>query len=62
MNVGVGTLFSNVVMYFITLTTALTLHRHGITDIETSRQAAERTDRERKRARCGAADGSSASC
>jgi Mn2+/Fe2+ NRAMP family transporter len=28
-------------MYFIILTTALTLHRHGITDIETSRQAAE---------------------
>ena len=28
-------------MYFIILTTALTLHRHGITNIETSRQAAE---------------------
>jgi Mn2+/Fe2+ NRAMP family transporter len=41
MDVGVGTLFSNLVMYFIILTTALTLHRHGITDIETSRQAAE---------------------
>ena len=40
-DVGVGTLFSNVVMYFIILTTALTLHRHGITNIQTSRQAAE---------------------
>jgi Mn2+/Fe2+ NRAMP family transporter len=39
--VGVGTLFSNIAMYFIILTTALTLHRHGITNIETSRQAAE---------------------
>ena len=28
-------------MYFIILTTALTLHKHGITDIETSKQAAE---------------------
>lgn len=41
MDVGVGTLFSNLVMYFIILTTALTLHRHGITNIETFRQAAE---------------------
>ena len=41
MDVGVGTLFSNLVMYFIILTTALTLHRHGITNIETSRQAAK---------------------
>ncbi len=40
-DVGVGTFFSNIVMYFIILTTALTLHRHGITSIETSRQAAE---------------------
>jgi Mn2+/Fe2+ NRAMP family transporter len=28
-------------MYFIILTTALVLHRHGIKDIETSKQAAE---------------------
>ena len=28
-------------MFFIILTTALTLHRNGITDIQTSRQAAE---------------------
>ena len=41
LDVGAGTFFSNLVMYFIILTTGLTLHRHGITDIETSRQAAE---------------------
>jgi Mn2+/Fe2+ NRAMP family transporter len=40
-DVGAGTLFSNVVMYFIILTTAVTLHAHGVTKIETSRQAAE---------------------
>jgi NRAMP (natural resistance-associated macrophage protein)-like metal ion transporter len=40
-DVGVGAFFSNIVMYFIILTTALTLNRHGITHIETSRQAAE---------------------
>jgi Mn2+/Fe2+ NRAMP family transporter len=28
-------------MFFIILTTAVTLHRHGITNIETTRQAAE---------------------
>jgi NRAMP (natural resistance-associated macrophage protein)-like metal ion transporter len=41
MDVGVGTFFSNVVMFFIILTTAITLNRHGITHIETTRQAAE---------------------
>jgi Mn2+/Fe2+ NRAMP family transporter len=40
-DVGVGTFFSNAVMFFIIVTTALTLHRHGITNIETTRQAAE---------------------
>ena len=40
-DVGVGTFFSNVVMFFIILTTAITLNRHGITHIESSRQAAE---------------------
>jgi NRAMP (natural resistance-associated macrophage protein)-like metal ion transporter len=40
-DVGVGTFFSNVVMFFIILTTAITLNRHGITHVETSRQAAE---------------------
>jgi len=29
------------VMFFIIVTTAFTLHRHGITHIESSRQAAE---------------------
>lgn len=41
LDVGVGTFFSNLVMYFIILTTALTLHRSGITHIQTSREAAE---------------------
>jgi Mn2+/Fe2+ NRAMP family transporter len=40
MDVGVGTFFSNLVMFFIILTTALTLNRAGITDVETSREAA----------------------
>jgi NRAMP (natural resistance-associated macrophage protein)-like metal ion transporter len=40
-DVGIGSFFSNLVMYFIVLTTAITLHSHGITKIETSRQAAE---------------------
>lgn len=40
-DVGTGTFFSNFVMYFIILSTALTLHKHGITEIETSKQAAE---------------------
>src|SRR6202049_3055392 len=37
----VGMLFSNLIMYFIILTTAATLHAHGETDITTARQAAE---------------------
>ncbi len=41
LDVGVGTFFSNIVMFFIIVTTAFTLHAHGITQIETSRQAAE---------------------
>ncbi|MEO8034605.1 MAG: divalent metal cation transporter [Acidobacteriota bacterium] len=41
LDVGVGTFFSNIVMFFIIVTTAFTLHAHGITKIETSRQAAE---------------------
>jgi NRAMP (natural resistance-associated macrophage protein)-like metal ion transporter len=40
-DVGIGMLFSNLVMYFIILTTASTLYRSGLRDIETSRQAAE---------------------
>jgi Mn2+/Fe2+ NRAMP family transporter len=39
-DVGIGTFFSNLAMFFIILTTASTLHRHGITQIETSRDAA----------------------
>ena len=41
LDVGIGTFASNLVMFFVILTTALTLHTHGITHIETSRQAAE---------------------
>jgi len=40
-DVGVGAFFSNMVMFFIILTTAITLNRHGLTHIETTRQAAE---------------------
>ena len=40
-DVGVGAFFSNTVMFFIILSTAITLNRHGIMNIETSRQAAE---------------------
>src|ERR1700688_3715060 len=40
-DVSVGAFFSNMVMFFIILTTAITLHRHGLTHIETTRQAAE---------------------
>jgi Mn2+/Fe2+ NRAMP family transporter len=39
-DVGVGTFFSNLVMFFIILTTALTLHRHGIVTINTTQEAA----------------------
>ena len=41
LDVGFGTFFAVLIMYFIMLTTAFTLHRHGMTNIETSRQAAE---------------------
>ena len=40
-DVVVGMFCSNVVMYFIILTTAATLHAHGQTTITTARQAAE---------------------
>src|SRR5207249_5347843 len=40
-DVGVGTFFSNFVMFFIILTTAFTLHAHGLTKLETSKQVAE---------------------
>ncbi|HEY2027093.1 MAG TPA: divalent metal cation transporter [Gemmatimonadaceae bacterium] len=41
LDVAAGTLFSNVVMFFIILTTALTLHRAGITSPQSSRQVAD---------------------
>lgn len=40
-DVGTGTFVSNAVMFFIILTTALTLNKSGVIQIETSRQAAE---------------------
>jgi NRAMP (natural resistance-associated macrophage protein)-like metal ion transporter len=40
-DVVTGMLLSNVVMYFIILTTAATLNAHGMKDIQTARQAAE---------------------
>jgi Mn2+/Fe2+ NRAMP family transporter len=40
-DVGTGMFFSNFVMYFIILTTAVTLHAHGQTHITTAGQAAE---------------------
>ncbi len=40
-DVVTGMFFSNLVMYFIILTTAATLHAHGDTHITTARQAAE---------------------
>jgi NRAMP (natural resistance-associated macrophage protein)-like metal ion transporter len=41
LDVGIGTLFSNVAMYFIILTTALTLHQHGLTALQSSRDVAK---------------------
>ena len=41
LDVGIGTFFSNFAMFFIILTTALTLHKHGVTHIDTSKQVAE---------------------
>lgn len=40
-DVGLGTFFSNFVMFFIIVTTAMTLHEKGMTHLETSRQVAE---------------------
>ncbi|APC15996.1 iron transporter [Pseudomonas frederiksbergensis] len=36
----IGMAFSNIIAFFIMLTTAVTLHMHGMTDIQTSAQAA----------------------
>ena len=40
LDVGIGTFFSNLVMYFIILTTAFTLHRNGAANIATASDAA----------------------
>lgn len=40
-DVLIGMLFSNAVMYFIIMSTGVTLHAHGQTNIETAAQAAE---------------------
>ncbi len=40
-DVTTGMLFSNLIMFFIILTTAATLNAHGVTHIETTQQAAE---------------------
>jgi NRAMP (natural resistance-associated macrophage protein)-like metal ion transporter len=40
-DVGLGTFFSNVVMFFVILSCASTLHQHGVTSISTSKEAAE---------------------
>jgi NRAMP (natural resistance-associated macrophage protein)-like metal ion transporter len=40
-DINLGMLFSNVVMYFIILTTAATLHEAGETDIQSASEAAE---------------------
>src|SRR5712692_2590782 len=40
-DVVTGMFFSNLAMYFIILTTSATLNAHGLTGIETARQAAE---------------------
>ncbi len=40
-DVGLGTFFSNVVMFFVILSCASTLHLHGVTQISTSKEAAE---------------------
>ena len=40
-DVGVGTFFSNLVMFFVILCTALTLNAHGITQVSSSRDVAQ---------------------
>jgi NRAMP (natural resistance-associated macrophage protein)-like metal ion transporter len=39
LDVGVGAFFSNIIMYFIILTTALTLNKNGITQLKDSKDA-----------------------
>jgi NRAMP (natural resistance-associated macrophage protein)-like metal ion transporter len=40
-DVGIGAFFSNIIMYFIILTTALTLHKNGITQLKDSKDAVQ---------------------
>ena len=40
-DVTIGMIFSNITMWFIILTTAVTLFSHGITNITTAQEAAE---------------------
>lgn len=40
-DIAIGTFFSNAAMFFIILTTALTLHHAGMTSLESSREVAE---------------------
>lgn len=40
-DIAIGTFFSNTAMFFIILTTALTLNRAGLTNLETSRQVSQ---------------------
>ncbi len=40
-DVGMGTFFSNLVMFFVILCCAATLHRHGVTQITSTKDAAE---------------------
>ncbi len=41
MDIWAGMIFSNIVLYFIILSTAVTLHKAGKTDIDSAQQAAE---------------------
>jgi NRAMP (natural resistance-associated macrophage protein)-like metal ion transporter len=41
LDTSIGMVFSNVIAFCVMLATALTLNQHGITDIETTKQAAE---------------------
>ncbi len=40
-DIDLGTFFSNLVMFFVILTTALTLNAHGLTNVESSKDAAQ---------------------
>lgn len=47
LDVGVGTFFSNIVMYFIILASALPLHRHGVTHMGACAVSTRRHSRRR---------------